>query len=182
MRALFIGIAVAIVALALFSSIYTTYFQPIYPPINISRADYNAASAKWKAQHIVNYELVVAIPWSRGCLGCGTYDLHVHSSKVDLISYASPVAGYGKGTADDAAYHTVDALFSEVDRQLSDPEAKCDYYPVTVYWSYSVRFNQQYGYPEYIERIGRGTDGQSPGSLECGAGTWSKVTSFKPEP
>lgn len=169
---IFIAIVLGVAGIAVVGSL-----PPTGTPINISRNDYEAALAKWKGQHTASYNLILEIGPS--CVICGTYTLEVRDSRPHIAAYATPIVEQGYGTKGEPTELTIDKLFAEVDLLLRTPEPKCERFPVTISWKHVVRFNEQYGYPEYIERTGRNPEGQITGSVECGRGYWYKVKAFQ---
>src|SRR5215212_1936540 len=114
--------------------------------INISRDNYEAALAKWRSQDILEYEMDLDIATPRGgrasCLGCGTYTLNVHGNDVTLINYISPTVGYASPAEQDelSKSYTIDGIFAQVDKMVTAGPRRCDRFPVTLIFDYTIRF------------------------------------------
>jgi len=143
-------VALSLVILALLVACDSPLLPPLRPSVtttpaippprsNITRADYNAALAKWQQQGITDYEISVY----QLSLGVnGVYQLRVQGDQVTVLSNTSPYP------ADSSArIYTVAGLFAEIEGYLTDVErGKVEGSQILpfVYW---VTFDPVLGYP-----------------------------------
>jgi hypothetical protein len=153
--------------------------------INITRDNYQAALVKWRSQGIEEYEMDLDMATPKGgragCLGCGTYTLKVHGKDVTLLNYVSPTVGYASPAGQDelSQSYIIDGLFADVDRMVTAGPMRCDRFPETLIFDYTIRFDPQLGYPTFIGETSRDTEGHPMSTLECGGGILTEVRSFK---
>ncbi len=127
---------------------------PTIPPprSNITRADYNAALAKWQGQGITDYEISVY----QLSLGVdGVYRLRVQGDAVTVLSSpdqnppnptATPYPAY-----DFERSYTVAALFTEVNFGLAHVERGSLENGQVLRFVYKITFDPVWGYPRSID-------------------------------
>ncbi len=121
----------------------------VNPGINIIRQQYDDALAKWRAQNVEAYEVVVQ--YSSFAPYAGTWDLKVSGDKIDVVSYSKdgvvPATPTAPTTGDTLSFLTIDARFAVIEHrltalQLLGVDAEVDYV---------VTFEPTLGYPISIE-------------------------------
>jgi hypothetical protein len=119
------------------------------PTININRADYETALAKWQSQGVQEYQLAVK---EVSLLG-GSWTLHVTGDAVQVLRDPSLELSAPRPASEHEQAYSIKGLFSQVDEILTS--GLC---PRTGVWAfpmaYTVRFDEALGYPSYIERRG----------------------------
>jgi len=170
-------VALSLVILALLVACDSPLLPPLRPSVtttpaippprsNITRADYNAALAKWQRQGISDYEISVY----QLSLGVnGVYRLRVQGDQVTVLSNPYIYPQYPTATPypahDSERIYTVAGLFAEIDEDLTVVE-RGKSYGGFVYW---VLFDPVLGYPN---SIGSGCEGPIyPGAYECASDT-----------
>ncbi|HEX8231641.1 MAG TPA: hypothetical protein VF826_20360 [Chloroflexia bacterium] len=125
----------------------------LQPPLNFTRADYEAALAKWRAQEATEYEMVVYL-YTFSAAG-GTWRLRVSVREgVETITEFERVTegnGFDVGVESLSAL-PVNALFRHVDEALQEVEgaggassAPLDPHDLPFY--YRATFHSELGYP-----------------------------------
>lgn len=120
--------------------------------INITRSDYDQALAKWNAQAITEYELVI-----HSDTDDVTLRVNVPEGIVDILQHLHGGSPLGETIPTNSALLrriTVERLFDRANEGLGIilNEANSDV-PLTmhnVFYDYNVRFDQQRGYPTYF--------------------------------
>ena len=126
------------------------------PTINITRANYEAALAKWQAQNISEYEIAV----SEVSLDGHGRILRVEKGNVTVVGYfysgtpvveTIPTAGVA---SERDLVNTVDGLFKRVKNILT--YGICPGRGTTEFAAdYEIEFDEKLGYPSKINRTGR---------------------------
>jgi hypothetical protein len=148
-RWLISGSAVAIVALVLFLlSVWFIIASNTKTRVNITRAHYNAALAKWRSQNISEYEISYE---TEGEFAGGSYMLHVRRDGNNVVIFDRDNPSNTSleipnprvvETKDDPI---IEGLFTELDSWLNLAET----HPVTDTWypTLTVHFHPWLGYP-----------------------------------
>ncbi len=131
---------------------------PTIPPprSNITRADYNAALAKWQQQGITDYEISV-YELSLNLTNGGVYRLRVQGDQLTVLSNpylfrdtrAATPTPYPAADAD--RFNTVAGLFADIDRELISVEQGKMAGGQVLPFVYQVRFDPVLGYPTAID-------------------------------
>ncbi|MDQ2809979.1 MAG: DUF6174 domain-containing protein [Chloroflexota bacterium] len=131
----------------------TTISPTISPPrSNITRADYNAALAKWQRQGISDYEISV-YELSSNLTNGGVYRLRVQGDRITVLSdpylFRDTTAATPTPYPGDASvrYYTVAGLFGQIDKDLTTVEQGKVAELGVVPYVYHVTFDPVRGYP-----------------------------------
>ena len=180
-----VGLKAQIISLLIAVSLIGLWFvgtrplpESLLTRINITYDDYSSAFAKWDAQDVEEYIITVehkgTFP-NRAFIANGIHTLHVTPGQVALLNSTNADIPKSQRNFDGL---TVNALF----KRVADPDKRvrrCDYFVEPIYYEHVIHFDEQVGYPRWIEVIAQNNTGREIDSLECGSGYVIEVKSVQ---